>query len=419
MFGVFSSSKETGAPPSERAELEVVEPASPSRSPRSKSPRPEPELERELEHTSWTGGWRWPTYSPEPDPNSGSPAAGYADMRKNGYTAKELRILGFSTRQMLQGGYDPRLIEATDGRSVRKLRAAQFTAKELKESGGFTIDELKSGGIKAADLRALGSTVKELRAYSVRQLREAGYTSLEMKLSLLHTLGELRSGGYPVADLLTADYTAGELKSVGFPLKELKEGGCEGSALRLAGFDAAAMIGVGYSVAELYSSEYPAAAVVKAGCKLAEIKEAGYRAKALREAGVSVAALKAVGYHVQELLEGGCSTIKQLLEAGFSRNDMADQGVDLDDMFGGLVGVDATRQYKAAGESRRDGPAVVARPWLRPGPVLLHIAAHECLIMPRVARSIPCTQASRRRDCARSWARATSRSAMSSTAATR
>ena len=86
------------------------------------------------------------------------------------------------------------------------------------------------------------------------------------------------------------------------------------------------MIGVGYSVSDLYTFDYPASSVVKAGGELAEIKEAGYRAKSLREAGVAVGALKAVGYTVQELLEGGCSTIKQLLEAGFSRNEMASRG---------------------------------------------------------------------------------------------
>lgn len=63
----------------------------------------------------------------------------------------QLRLLGFKPRQMETGGYPSRYLQATDGRSVKELRDASFTCQELRDSGGFTFEELRAGGKASRD----------------------------------------------------------------------------------------------------------------------------------------------------------------------------------------------------------------------------------------------------------------------------
>ena len=80
---------------------------------------------------------------------------------------KELKDLGFSDLELEEGGFSRRAVEAVNGRSVR----------ELKESGGYLVAELREYGYVVHDLRGV---------YTVKDIKDHGFS-----------LDELLKGGMP------------------------------------------------------------------------------------------------------------------------------------------------------------------------------------------------------------------------------
>jgi len=281
------------------------------------------------------------------------------------FTPKELKMLRHAKIMDALYGGEPRIVAATDGRSVRELRQEGFTCHELVASSAFTIRELRLGSVSASELRAVGVSVNDCRPFTISELRAGGYPASEMRAACRYTTGELVEGGYTASELRTAAFDSRELKNVGVPLVELKEAGYTGMQLRIAGYAAKKMRTAGFSVVELREAGYTASQVLKAGVPVEACKAAGYTAAELRAAGVSVLTLKAAGFTTRELLAqrlvegtttsekepnpGGCCTVNELLEAGFAARELNEGGADLDDMFGGKTGVDAVVAYRAAG----------------------------------------------------------------------
>lgn len=136
-------------------------------------------------------------------------------LREQGYTVKELRLLDLKPKDLEAGGFETRVVQAADGRSIQELRQANFTCKDLVDSGSFTIRELKLGGFKAVELKAVGCTAGQLRPFNPTELRSGGFTAGECKTAGCFKVSELKLGGYAAWEMRAAGYEAYELKAVG------------------------------------------------------------------------------------------------------------------------------------------------------------------------------------------------------------
>ena len=131
------------------------------------------------------------------------------------FTPKECRMLRHHKVLEQLSEEAPRVVQATDGRSLKELRAAGFTCTELLASGAFSIRELRSGGVKASELRGAGCPIYDMRPFSISELRMGGYPADELRATSQYTTGELRSGGYSAAEMRDAGFSAMDLKKVG------------------------------------------------------------------------------------------------------------------------------------------------------------------------------------------------------------
>ena len=97
------------------------------------------------------------------------------DLRKNGYSADELKYAGYSIIELMQAGY---------------------TATEMKKAG-FHLLELAKAKYKASDMKEAGFSASELKGtdcFSLVELVDARYVA-----------SQLKEAGYSVAELIRSD----------------------------------------------------------------------------------------------------------------------------------------------------------------------------------------------------------------------
>ncbi|HAU1321683.1 TPA: type IVB secretion system protein DotG/IcmE [Legionella pneumophila] len=265
-----------------------------------------------------------------------------------GFTPQELLAAGFTPKQLEDAGLNPASIIA-DGRvadcsveSLKKARAAGVSALTIKQTlgcsaaalkaAGYTAKELKDAGFTAAELKAAGFSAKDLKdaGFTAKELRDAGFSAQELK-DAGFSAKDLKDAGFSAAELKAAGFTAAQLKAAGFSAKDLKDAGFSAAELKAAGFDAKELKDAGFSAAELKA----------AGFSAKELKDAGFSASDLKNAGFSASELKNAGYSADELKKAGY-TSAELRNAGFSPQESAVaglQGPDLQQLDSSITGI--------------------------------------------------------------------------------
>ncbi|CCD04619.1 TPA: type IVB secretion system protein DotG/IcmE [Legionella pneumophila] len=277
-------------------------------------------------------------------------AAGYdaQSLLAAGFTPQELLAAGFTPKQLEDAGLNPASIIA-DGRvadcsveSLKKARAAGVSALTIKQTlgcsaaalkaAGYTAKELKDAGFTAAELKAAGFSAKDLKdaGFTAKELRDAGFSAQELK-DVGFSAKELKDAGFSAAELKAAGFTAAQLKAAGFSAKDLKDAGFSAAELKAAGFSAKELKDAGFSASDLKN----------AGFSAKELKDAGFSASDLKGAGFSASELKNAGYSADELKKAGY-TSAELRNAGFSPQESAVaglQGPDLQQLDSSITGI--------------------------------------------------------------------------------
>jgi intracellular multiplication protein IcmE len=229
------------------------------------------------------------------------------------YTVRELWAHGYTSytlHELCGFGY-----------TYSDLRAAGFTANDLKEGLGCALEELKRAGYLARDLKIAGYSFAQLHQVGfstselakagcpARCLKDVGYTAAQLsgcyslvQLKESFTLEELKRAGYLARNLKTAGYSFAQLHQVGFSISELAESGCPARYLKDVGYTAAQLSGY-YSCAQLH----------QVGFNASDLKEAGFSGRQLREmrdslghASISYRELVRAGFTPMELLPDTC-----------------------------------------------------------------------------------------------------------------
>jgi intracellular multiplication protein IcmE len=251
-----------------------------------------------------------------------------------GYTAKQLRICGYSACAMKAAGFTAAELKSA-GYSDGELKGAGFFDEEIKAASGLppgvTVDDIKKAGCDPANLRRLkakgvsAAAIRRISGCSVDQLKSAGFSPQELKEAGF-TAAELRAAGFTAEELKDAGFSVKELKNAGFSAKELKDAGFSDNELRSAGFSEAEIQAA--NAGSVYRSSDEDSVLPK-DCSVSAIQKAradGVSAKEIREKmGCNVKALKAAGFRAEELKEAGF-TAAELKTAGFSARDLREAG---------------------------------------------------------------------------------------------
>ncbi|HAT2104162.1 TPA: type IVB secretion system protein DotG/IcmE [Legionella pneumophila] len=277
-------------------------------------------------------------------------AAGYdaQSLLAAGFTPQELLAAGFTPKQLEDAGLNPASIIA-DGRvadcsveSLKKARAAGVSALTIKQTLGCSAAALKAAGYTAKELKDAGFTAAELKAagFSAKDLKDAGFTAKELR-DAGFSAQELKDVGFSAKDLKDAGFSAAELKAAGFTAAQLKAAGFSAKDLKDAGFSAAELKAAGFSAKELKDAGLSASDLKNAGFSAKELKDAGFSASDLKNAGFSASELKNAGYSADELKKAGY-TSAELRNAGFSPQESAVaglQGPDLQQLDSSITGI--------------------------------------------------------------------------------
>ena len=248
-----------------------------------------------------------------------------AELKGGFFEAKELKEAGFSPAELKGFGYSPRdLWEAEI--SAREMKALKYTARELhdggytaqqmKDSQSYTLDELRDGRYKAAELGNAGYLIPALRAakfsaldlrkalvFNVQMMREAGYTSQEMKKAG-YEAKRINDAGYTAQEATEAGYTVPQMFAAGYLAGDLRKAGHTALVCREAGYDLNALQGAFFTAEELGDAGYTAQELKEAGTSLVQLKAAGTPMATLKDAGYTAARLKQQGYTAAEMAFG-------------------------------------------------------------------------------------------------------------------
>lgn len=245
-----------------------------------------------------------------------------AALKAAGYDAQSLADAGFSPQELLAAGFTPKQLEdaglnpasvIADGRvadcsveSLKKARAAGVSALAIKQTLGCSAAALKAAGYTAKELKDAGFTAAELKAagFSAKDLKDAGFTAKELR-DAGFSAQELKDAGFSAKDLKDAGFSAAELKAAGFTAAQLKAAGFSAKELKDAGFSAAELKSAGFSAKELKDAGFSASDLKNAGYSAKELKDAGYSADELSKAGFTAAELRNAGFTPQESTVAG------------------------------------------------------------------------------------------------------------------
>ncbi len=310
-------------------------------------------------------------------------AAGFTarEMKATGYTAGQLKRCGFSACEVRGGGFNAQDMKDggfTDG----ELKGAGFSDDSIEAAAGLPagieLDDVRSAGCDpeklarlrergvsaAAIQRISGCSAAQLKAagFSADELRRAGFTAADLKAAGFSP-EELKKAGYSARDLLNAGFSPQTLSQAGFSEEEIKKGtaalppgvtmsqlkkaGCSIETLKRerlagvsaeairqsAGCSAAALKAAGFTDEDLKRAGFNPAddkTIRAAGCdpkKLRALRATGVSAKKIHELnGCSAAQLKAAGFGARELADAGF-TPEELLSAGFVPDALRLSGV--------------------------------------------------------------------------------------------
>lgn len=216
------------------------------------------------------------------------------ELKKDGYTAKELRAAGFDLWDLISADYTP-LDLKTAGFTAEELKYEHYSAFELKDAG-FTINELKDAGFSTWDyckilpkvdygdsgaLNDYSVSSRIVRIFTLEEMLDAGYSISDVRLGGKFTARDFREAGITAEQLagpykFTRQFDATDLKFAGYTAKELKR--------------------AGFTLYELYAARYGLRELKSAGFTFLEmeqvmeipswkkLREAGFTVKDIREA---------------------------------------------------------------------------------------------------------------------------------------
>ena len=273
----------------------------------------------------------------------------------------------FSAKELKEGGYGAEYLKIYLKYSVKELKDAGFTVRDLKKEGFklkdyydvFDLKELNEGGYSLRDFKnenydlselqeAFSASVKDFKdagfylwdiidafRTKTKKLKEAGYTAAQLNRSGAD-LFQLKNAGFSVKDLQELDIGPRIKKLIieaGYTAKELKEGGFKAIELKRE-FRTSELKDGGYTAKELKDADFTASDLKAAGFTVRDLKEGGFNAGKLKEAGYTVEYLKEAGFNICELINAGFSayelkanfTASDLKEAGFSTQKLKDAG---------------------------------------------------------------------------------------------
>eukprot|EP00929_Paragymnodinium_shiwhaense_P120505 TRINITY_DN9246_c0_g1_i3.p1 TRINITY_DN9246_c0_g1~~TRINITY_DN9246_c0_g1_i3.p1 ORF type:complete len:1062 (+),score=123.06 TRINITY_DN9246_c0_g1_i3:128-3313(+) len=330
-----------------------------------------------------------------------------AELRELGFGVDEL-AQEYSVVELLGIGFQPGLVLAKTGSTVKKLVEAGITIEELYKMGipeglmaeaGYNLEQLdaadygsrlsllkeqKSHGCTAKEFKETGYTAKEIHkadlGFSARELLEAGYTVKEMYQAGFSD-SQLKASDCTIKLLWEAGYPSNiqsltKLKEAGFTARDFKDGGYTAKGLQdlQLGFDAKDYMMAGYTAKEMYESGIHLDFIKEAGFNakhfrndgytmknLSEMqlglepkdfRQAGYTAKEMYESGSSETFMKEAGCTLTELKAAGYPSTNQSLiklrEAGFTAGDFRADGYTAGDLYKMRLGFEAI-QFKEAG----------------------------------------------------------------------
>ncbi|CAM2762087.1 type IVB secretion system protein DotG/IcmE [Legionella anisa] len=319
------------------------------------------------------------------------------ELRNAGFTAQEMKDAGFSDDELKGAGYTPEEIARASGlpagitaADVRKagcsvdalvkLRKAGVSASAIRRISGCSVEQLKAAGFTAKELRDAGFSAADLKraGFTPEELRAAGFTARDL-LNAGFTPDDLAKAGYSAADIKAAEnelppgITPDDVKKAGCDVDVLRKerlagvsatlikryAGCSAQALKAAGFTDADLANAGFTPQQIGSASPLTDAQIKAaGCDPDNLKKlfaAGVSAKRIKELnGCSASALKNAGYDVQSLIDAGF-TPSQLLAAGFTPQELQNAGLIPAEVVAAArtadCSVDALKKARAAGIS--------------------------------------------------------------------
>jgi hypothetical protein len=267
------------------------------------------------------------------------------------YTAVQIKALGFTLQQLIDGGYTVSYLKNDPNYTVEQVKALGFTLQQLID-GGYTISYLINDvNYTVEQVKALGFTLQQLidEGYTVSYLKnDLNYTAEQVK-ALGFTPQQLIDEGYTVSYLINdLNYTAEQVKALGFTPQQLIDGGYTISYLindvnytveevLALGFTLQQLIDEGYTVSYLKNDlNYTAEQVKALGFTLQQLIDGGYTVSYLKnDPNYTVEQVKALGFTLQQLIDGGYNkdyfvsinyTVEQVKAFGFTQQQLIDEG---------------------------------------------------------------------------------------------
>ncbi|MDP3559242.1 MAG: type IVB secretion system protein DotG/IcmE, partial [Legionellaceae bacterium] len=207
------------------------------------------------------------------------------------------------------------------------LRAAGFTAKDLKDAG-FTAAELRNAGFTAADLRAAGFSAKDLlhAGFSPAELAAAGYAPAQIQKAELAAESLALPSGVTPDSIAAAGCSADAIqkeRAAGVSAAAIRMyAHCSAMALHAGGFSDDELAAAGFSPQEIAVAHqvlpagFTPESIAAAGCSVDAIKKE-------RAAGVSAAAISTYAHCSATALHAAGFSDEELSAAGFSPQDIA------------------------------------------------------------------------------------------------
>ena len=268
--------------------------------------------------------------------NSSVTTLGAFDLRRAGYSLKELKVVGFSTQELRDAGF---AASEMQGASVAQLRSMGYSAVEVAASvTNFAdrVNEFRAAGFGALDLRSAGFSATAMcgAGYSVEDLKSAGFDASSMlsagvnaaSMPALFSAIELHAAGFPPKHLGTSSFRMAELREAGFTMSDLEDAGYSTAELRAVEHG---------EQRDLYSWDEIVMAIVEvktAGCSAAKLREAGFACAELKAADVSLTELKAAGYDAAALLKEGGFALNKLRNVGCTASELRACGAQLPEL---------------------------------------------------------------------------------------